>query len=330
MISDNKYVNASKMEQPIIKSVGFNNEDVLITENGTYEAKAPYTGFGKVIVDVPVSAETPIGWIPKHIEYNGVWMSPVLPDLTGLTAIHTYAYAYAYYRNTYALMTIDFSNIRQIDAGGLFHTFDGASVVGEINLSGLVSVKTESLAYTFYSSGISSLNLSNLVEIPSGIGTDTGCLSYVCSACLGLTSVNISHLKNIGNYGLCYAFNGCSSLQSIDVSSIETVGQNGLYRTFYNSGLRGEIIFNNLKSMGNNAFSYCFYNCYYLTSIKFPALTTESFGNYNTQFVGMLNGIRGCELHFPSNLSDTISRLSGYPNFTGINTVILFDLPATE
>lgn len=63
-----------------------------------------------------------------------------------------------------------------------------------------------------------------------------------------------------------------------------------------------------------------------ITELKFPALKTTS--EINIQY--MLSNLDGCTVHFPSNLQTTIASLDGYPNFGGTNTILLFDLPATE
>jgi hypothetical protein len=78
-----------------------------------------------------------------------------------------------------------------------------------------------------------------------------------------------------------------------------------------------------------------FINCQNLTSVSFPALTSASFGSYKNQFSNMIQNVTGCTIHFPSNLdpqggSTVISSLTGYPSFSGTNTVLAFDLPSTN
>lgn len=76
--------------------------------------------------------------------------------------------------------------------------------------------------------------------------------------------------------------------------------------------------------------AYCFESCVNLTTLSFPALTSTSFGSYTNQFDGLMSAVTGCTIHFPSNLQATIATLDGYPDFGGTNTVLAFDLPATE
>ncbi len=150
------------------------------------------------------------------------------------------------------------------------------------------------------------VNFPDLTQISGRQGMD-----YAFADCSSLASISFPALTTIlGGYGMCGAFSGCTSLTSISFPMLTAIkGEYGMYETF-----RG---------------------CTSLTSISFPALKSNSFGSYKSQFEGMLGGVTGCTIHFPSNLdpqtgSNVISSLSGYPNFDGTDTVLAFDLPATE
>ena len=69
-----------------------------------------------------------------------------------------------------------------------------------------------------------------------------------------------------------------------------------------------------------------FYGCSKLTSLSFPALTVDSFGSVVDQFDKMLSGVTGCTVHFPAAIQAKIETMTGYPNFGGANTTVLFDL----
>ena len=71
---------------------------------------------------------------------------------------------------------------------------------------------------------------------------------------------------------------------------------------------------------------YAFYGCSKLTSLSFPALTADSFGSAVDQFDNMLSGVTGCTVHFPAAIQAKIETMTGYPNFGGTNTTVLFDL----
>jgi hypothetical protein len=81
---------------------------------------------------------------------------------------------------------------------------------------------------------------------------------------------------------------------------------------------------------GYQAMQFALIGCTGLTSLSFPALTSTSFGRYTNQFNGMLSGVTGCTVHFPSNLQSVIGSWSDVTaGFGGTNTTVLWDLPAT-
>lgn len=200
MISDNKYVNASKIGQPIIKSVGFNNEDVLITENGEYETKSPYTGFGRVVVNVP-----PVEIVAKHtnkyiVDENGVVSRPnKIMDFDGIKEVNEdYIFWYMYYANE--------------------------NIDGEANLSSLESISgSRACAYMFSYSNIESINLSGLKEIKSNINNSQyQCLS-MCENCVNLESVYLDSLELVNGFGACYSmFANCPKLKTLSFPAIKT------------------------------------------------------------------------------------------------------------
>ena len=200
MISDKKYVNASKMEQPIIKSVGFNNEDVLITENGEYEAKSPYTGFGKVVVDVP-----PVEIIAKYtnkyiVDENGVVSQPnKIMDFNGIKEVNEdYVFYYMYFNN------------KKID--------------GEADLSSINIISGyNACSYMFADSNIKSLNLSGLKEIKSNINNSQYQCSRMCENCVNLENVYLDSLELVDGFSACNRmFSGCSKLRNLYFPAIKT------------------------------------------------------------------------------------------------------------
>ena len=63
-----------------------------------------------------------------------------------------------------------------------------------------------------------------------------------------------------------------------------------------------------------------------LKTLSFPSLKTI---NTNNSFSAIISGRWNFTIHFPSNMESTVQGLTGYPNFGGYNTTILFDLPPT-
>ena len=68
-----------------------------------------------------------------------------------------------------------------------------------------------------------------------------------------------------------------------------------------------------------------------IQTISFPALTSTGVGAENKQnFDDMLIDCENVTVHFPSNLQSVIGNWTCVINgFSGTNTTVLFDLPAT-
>lgn len=164
-----------------------------------------------------------------------------------------------------------------------------------------------------------------------------------------------SNATNVGQYALAYAFYSCPSLTSVDLSSLTAVsGENAFYEAFYNcrsltsvdlsslTTLSGRgaleyafdvctaltsVNFSSLTTVsGYHALSAAFSRCSSLTSLSFPALTVSGLQFGSSQFDNMLYGVTGCTVHFPAAVKAKIEATSGYPNFGGTNTTVLFDL----
>lgn len=202
------------MEQPIIKSVGFNNEDVLITENGEYETKSPYTGFGKVVVNVP-PVEVVAKYTNKYIvDENGVVSKPnKIMDFNGIKEVNEdYIFYYMYYQN---------KNI------------DGEADLSSINI---ISGNT-ACSGMFACSNIKSLNLSGLKEIKN---SNYQC-SSMCENCVNLENVYLDSLELIDGFNACARmFANCYKLKHLYFPAIKT-NSFGSLRSQFDSFCSGDI-----------------------------------------------------------------------------------------
>lgn len=205
-----------------------------------------------------------------------------------------------------------------------------------INLNGVTDVGEYVLGYAYANVSFpsnTSLDLSGLTIT----GGSNACSNMFYGG-RGLTSVDLSGLTTISGQNACSSmFASCWELKSVDLSGLTTVsGNNGCNSMFSACFGLTSIDLSGLTTIsGNNACTNMFRSCTSLTSLSFPALTSASFGTQTTHFNNLIYGVTGCTIHFPSNLdpqsgSTVISSLTGYPNFGGTNTVLAFDLPATE
>ena len=195
--------------------------------------------------------------------------------------------------------------IDNIPAGGTGiprDIIDGVYKIPEATSFSLPSNATDvgpnALAYAFYSCpSLTSVDLSSLTKVS---GEDAFYEAFY--KCTALTSVDLSSLTTISGRGaLEYAFDACTALTSVDFSSLTTVS-------------------------GYHSLSAAFSRCSSLTSISFPALTVAGLQFGSSQFDDMIRGVTGCTIHFPAAVQAKIEATSGYPNFGGTNTTVLFDL----
>lgn len=178
---------------------------------------------------------------------------------------------------------------------------------------------------TSYASGIN--NLSSL-----GIPREVSAEGVYQSPTNLFTFSLPSNVVGIGSYGLYYALQYTTSLTSVDLHQIISLGNRALQSAFNSCPNLTSVDFSSLSIInGTNCFSSAFSYCTSLTTLSFPALTSTSFGSYTNQFNGMLLGVTGCTVHFPSNLQSVIGSWSSVTSgFSGTNTTVLFDLTATS
>lgn len=195
------------------------------------------------------------------------------------------------------------TSIKSLKAYGLSYAFTNSSVTGTPNFSGLKTIGSANcLAEAFSHTNITSISFPNLTAV-----TGNNALNHLCYYCSKLSSVNFSKLTTItGSNAFRSAF-GYSSIPSITFTKLSTFG-------------------------ANDVFSMTFSGCSSLTNLSFPALKTTSFSSYTGVFKNIFNYQSVCTVHFPSNLSSTVSGLTGYPLFGGKsgNITLKFDLTATS
>ena len=213
-----------------------------------------------------------------------------------------------------------------IDQYALYRAFYECTNLTSADLSSLTTISGDhAMASCFYfCGGLRSVDLSSLTTI-SGVRAMDDCFTFS-----ELVSVDLSSLTTISGSGsMSTCFYNCGGLTSVSFPALTTIsGANAMYNCFYNCSGLTSVSFPALTTIsGANALNLCFSYCTNLTEIRFPAL--QSLGTPLSQFNNMLSGVTGCTLHFPSNMQSEVESRSGYPDFGGTNTVVLFDLPPT-
>lgn len=203
-------------------------------------------------------------------------------------------------------------------------------------------------------------NSSYLMNFDGVKELTSNCLSYAYYYNTAISgAVRFKDLVKVpyssASFALYNCFSGAINITSAEFPVLDSVGGNNAFvRTFYECSNIVLADFSNLVTInGSYAFNDIFYYCSALTTVKFDSLKyiyaqsalSQAFGytalstlsfpafymfDYSTgQFSNMLVGCSNVVLHFPNNRTSEISGRSGYPNFGGTNTTVLFDLPAT-
>jgi hypothetical protein len=199
--------------------------------------------------------------------------------------------------------------------------------------------------YTFANSNIKKADLSGITYI-EGNQCFTGCFGN----CQQLGEVDISGLERIGKPDV---FCGSQAFQSAFISN-STLTEFSFTNLKYLYGSLSQVfssltyasfttirfpVLEKCYSGGTSIQDFSVFTMFCANNVRhiyFNAFKSDTFGG-KVKCLSQLfsSSVNGCTLHFPSNLdpqsgSTVISSLTGYPNFGGTNTVLAFDLPATE
>lgn len=201
-----------------------------------------------------------------------------------------------------------------------------------IDLTGVKDLGAHALTYLYYSSNITSADFKD-VEVISG--------SYACAQlfaiCSSLVSFSAPKLKNISGASACQnIFSQCNNIEDVEFPVLETISGNyALNGAFMQANRLKTVRFPKLETISGNSIFGLYTGCITASNVNiyFNGLKTTSVVSLTA--LDKLFSSSGCTIHFPSNLdpqtgSTLISSLTGYPNFGGTNTVLAFDLPATE
>lgn len=234
----------------------------------------------------------------------------------------------------------DYSDVNNLEGGYFSYAFAGSETLGgPVNFHSLRAVSKMAFREAFQSTAITSADFHSLNYLSDQ--SFCGTFGY----CESLTTVDFHSLSSIYSaeyeaeegeeYGFYWAFEGCTSLTSVDFSYLTEVGETnvdragGLTSAFAGCTALTTVSFPSLRFLGCSAMANCFSGCENLTNLYFPALTDDSFtGTDLTAWEDMVEGTEDCVIHVPDNLDQQlIEGLTGYPNFGGTNTEVIYDLP---
>lgn len=291
--------------------------------------------------------------IPSYQINNGVLnrRSVVLDgtEFSTVTSIVNYGLSRVFSSNSNVSGTVDFSKVTSIGYGGMEYAFYNTGISGTLDLSSLTSVGDYGLQFAFYETNITgTVNLSSLTTIGyNGLvdafmganitGINLSSLTTVPSSALNGAFANnsitgtldLSSITSIGNSGMNDCFAGNSGITSVDLSSLQTIYQSGLDSAFSETQITSisfdslvNIDFFGMQNLGRGITS--------LQSLYFPAITSSTVQDYSFEMM-LDRENNGVTVHFPSNMQSTMENWNSVSSgFGGTNTIILFDLPATN
>ena len=297
---------------------------------GYYGMEEAFNGCSSLTSSVDLSSLTTAGIFGLHMAFLSTGITGI--NLSSLTSVSDYGLQ-EICKGCRSLTSVDLSSITSVGESGLKDAFNNCSYLTSMNLSNVTSVGDEGLVTAFSGcSRLTSINLSSVTSIGySGLGN-------AFLNCRQLTSVDLSSVTSIGAEGLIGAFFNCSGLTSINLSNVTTVSDSGMQGAFFGCTSLTSVDLSSLETIedeSTNVFDGAFSNSA-LTTLSFPALKEQAWWsdvdlNDYGLFTNMLEGVRGCTVHFPSNLQTALGSIDNVVNgFGGTNTTVLFDLPSTE
>lgn len=301
---------------PVTSSIDANitaeniKKDVTILNvTGTYEGPGGGTKYG-------VNVNALLG----DVDSNGKLLSPTGSfqlNFNGVvSSTDNYTLKYKFYNN-HTLTSVSFPNLTKLTGyEAASYCFSRCTNLTSISFPNLTTVDGYStMSHMFEYCPATSVSFPSLQTI----GTDSSISykSYTCSSLFqystNLTSVSFPNLTTASTERCFqYAFANGNNLTTVSFSKLATMG------AYY-------------------VFDGAFRDSKKLTDIYFNKLTTSTFSSIKNQFSSMFNSDTAStsgtvNVHFPSNLSSTVSGLTGYPTFGGNSSriVLKFDLSATS
>lgn len=240
------------------------------------------------------------------------------------TSVWSSMFSKAFYGCT-SLTTVSFPELTYIASSMFNEAFTNCSALTSLSFPKATAAGTNAF-YKAAQTGCSSLASASFPELLTAEGN---AFANAFNDCSSFTTFSAPKLHTAGRYSFNYAFRG-TGLTSISFPALATFTDGYVFeRAFTNCTSLTSVTFDALENFPVNGYSYfsnAFYGCSSLASVNFPALTVSGLGTYNGVFSNMLTGTSGVTLHFPDGLQTKIASMSGYPNFGGTNTTVLFDL----
>lgn len=281
-----------------------------------------------------IDANIQAGNIKKDVTILGVTGSYEAPAPTGTINITT--------NGTHDVSSYANADVN-VPAGGTMYGATAESFLGTIDASGILQNPTtptnldftgvKGLAAYTSSMGVLFRRFQNLGSIKTVTFPDLEyVVAYGLSNCFynntSLTSAKFASLKFSQKGGFDYCFSGCTNLETAELPLLvqaESDAVSGMQGIFDGNTKLKTVRLDSFYGISSKLLQYAFRNCSSLEDVYLSSFHTTKANALNNS----LTGTNGVKLHFPSNMQSNISVLTGYPNFGGTNTSVLFDMHET-
>jgi hypothetical protein len=231
--------------------------------------------------------------------------------------------------------SVNLQDLQILDGSRTFeYLFFGCVNLTEINLDSLEIITNDEICNVenawwgegwtahqmFMQTGISTIDLNALHTIHGAYAA-----TRMFNGCPNLTTANLPSLTTVdGGAAANSLFGACPNLKTINMPNLRTI--KGDYAGFYmfeSTGLE-TYTFESLEEVtGEDCLMGLFYLCQEIQSVYFPQLTTISPTAFNQAFYESSIS----EIHFRTDMQETVENLSGYDmKFGASNAEIIFDL----
>ena len=325
-----------------------NNQNITVTENGTYTADVGYTGLGTVEVQVP-NPSTGILSIVENGSYDVTEYATAEVNVPTGGGGATTKYGVSIdnllgnvdengvYQLSDAPFTFDATSIKKLPdmSGDLFtYKFYKLPLIGTVDLSNYMHGTVNASPAQFFTQAFSYTRVQKLITPRERYGSFAMQFYQSFQHCDALKEIVFSNpIISSSTFGFTETFQYCDfSNASINFDIITSIGKHGFYGAFKYCKLPEEIRFTNLTEITDKfAFREAFSQTTGCKRYFFPSLTSvasDAFGS-STRLT-WYNATDVEEIHFRADMQATIEAVTEYSSkFGATNCTIYFDLIGT-